>query len=166
MIIWINGAFGSGKSETAAALSLRIPGSFMFNPENTGEFLWKNLPAVYSEDCFQEIPLWRAINRDILSYLYDLYTIIVPMTITDTDYFDEIIGSLRRDGMDVRHFTLLAEKATITRRLIQRGDGEQSWAAAQIDRCLKYHPLPVFARHIRNDELTVDEVAGMIYEGL
>lgn len=164
MIIWINGAFGSGKSETAAELHRRIPESHIFDPENTGEFLWRNLPPQYSEGCFQDIPLWRSINLELLETLSREYsgTVIVPMTITDEEYFYELVGGLLGRDVDVRHFTLLASRETLTERLTKRGDGGQSWAARQIDRCLKYHPLPVFAEHIRSDGLTVEQVADEI----
>lgn len=44
MILWINGAFGSGKTQTAYELNKRIPNSFVFDPEETGFFLRSNLP--------------------------------------------------------------------------------------------------------------------------
>lgn len=168
MIIWINGAFGSGKSETAGVLHRRIPESHIFDPENTGEYLWKNLPPQYGEGCFQDIPLWRSINLMMLETMDREYdgAVIVPMTITDEEYFYEIVGGLMGRDVDVRHFTLLASRDTLMERLIRRGDGGQSWAARQIDRCLKYHPLPVFAEHIQNDELTAEQVADIIMDRL
>jgi adenylylsulfate kinase-like enzyme len=36
MIIWLNGAFGSGKTRTAYELHRRIPQSYIFDPENIG----------------------------------------------------------------------------------------------------------------------------------
>lgn len=33
MIIWLNGAFGVGKTQTAFELHSRIPNSFVFDPE-------------------------------------------------------------------------------------------------------------------------------------
>jgi hypothetical protein len=30
--------------------------------------------------------------------------VIVPMTLVRDDYFDEIVGQLRADGVDVRHY--------------------------------------------------------------
>ncbi|MBQ9717880.1 MAG: tunicamycin resistance protein, partial [Clostridia bacterium] len=36
MILWINGTFGSGKTQTAAELHRRIPDSFVYDPENVG----------------------------------------------------------------------------------------------------------------------------------
>ena len=45
------------------------------------------------------------------------------MTVTDFGYFDETVGLLREKGHDVRHFTLLAERETVLKRLRERGFG-------------------------------------------
>ena len=39
------------------------------------------------------------------------------LTLVDLGYFAEIIGRLRDDGHDVRHFALPADRATVLRRL-------------------------------------------------
>ena len=45
MILWINGAFGSGKTTTAYELHRRLkPLSYVYDPENVGYFLRKNEP--------------------------------------------------------------------------------------------------------------------------
>ena len=41
MIIWINGAFGSGKTQTAFELHRRIPNLYVYDPENIGSFIKK-----------------------------------------------------------------------------------------------------------------------------
>lgn len=46
--------------------------------------------------------------------------VIVPMTVVESDYFAETVGVLRARGHDVVHFALLAEKATVLRRLRER----------------------------------------------
>lgn len=45
MIIWINGAFGSGKTQTAYELHRRLDGSYVYDPENAGYFIRENLPS-------------------------------------------------------------------------------------------------------------------------
>ena len=59
------------------------------------------------------------------------------MTVVDPLYYDQTVGALRCDGLQVHHFTLLASRDTILRRLRQRGDSSNSWNARQLDRCLK-----------------------------
>ena len=39
-LIWINGAFGSGKTQTAYELNARISDSFVYDPENMGYFIY------------------------------------------------------------------------------------------------------------------------------
>ena len=38
--------------------------------------------------------------------------VIVPMTPVNYGYFQEVVGSLRGDGLAVHHFALLAKPAT------------------------------------------------------
>ena len=38
MIIWINGAFGSGKTQVAHELKRRLENSFIYDPEQIGYF--------------------------------------------------------------------------------------------------------------------------------
>ena len=44
MIVWLNGAFGAGKTQTAYELRRRLPGSYVYDPENAGFFIRDNLP--------------------------------------------------------------------------------------------------------------------------
>lgn len=46
MIIWINGAFGVGKSHTSYELVRRLRNAFLFDPEQVGFFLRKYLPSL------------------------------------------------------------------------------------------------------------------------
>ena len=68
MIIWLNGAFGAGKTQTAYELCRRLPGSYVYDPENAGFFIRDNLPPGLGLDDFQDFPMWRAFNLDMLDY--------------------------------------------------------------------------------------------------
>ncbi|BFH13703.1 hypothetical protein J6TS7_38700 [Paenibacillus dendritiformis] len=135
MIVWVNGAFGSGKTTTAYELHRRIPGSFVYDPENAGFFIRKNVPHEMKRSDFQDYPMWRECNYSMLRHIDAEYdgAIIVPMTIVNADYFNEIAGKLREDGALVHHFALCASKEVLLKRLKTRGEGGQSWAAQQID---------------------------------
>lgn len=61
--------------------------------------------------------------------------VIVPITITNRAYYEEIIGSLSKE-YDVKHVILSAEKKTLLRRLAFRLEGKRSWATQQIDSCI------------------------------
>ncbi|UUZ79056.1 hypothetical protein LJK88_27920 [Paenibacillus sp. P26] len=69
MILWINGAFGSGKTQTAYELHRRIPGSFVYDPENAGYFIQRNMPRAARKDDFQHYPLWREMNYSMLRHM-------------------------------------------------------------------------------------------------
>lgn len=66
-IIWLNGAFGSGKTQTAGELYRRLPGSFVFDPEEFGFWLRKNEPPALRMPDFQNVPLWREVNYKLLA---------------------------------------------------------------------------------------------------
>ena len=44
MIIWINGAFGSGKTTCANILQKQLPNAFLYDPEQAGFFIRNQLP--------------------------------------------------------------------------------------------------------------------------
>lgn len=164
MIIWINGAFGAGKTQTAYELHRRIPHSFVFDPENAGYYIRKNVPKGILKDDFQHYPMWREFNYSMLSYIRKEYdgTIIVPMTVTDPLIFGEIVGRLREDGIAVNHFTLWASKETIRQRLRSRGERAGSWPMQQIDRCVEGLANDVFRHHLETEQLPVPAVAETI----
>jgi hypothetical protein len=164
MIIWINGAFGSGKTNTAFELKRRIKNSYVYDPEEMGYFIRDNIPKELKKSDFQDFPIWRDFNYQILEYMSVHYDgiIIVPMTITNDIYYNEILGKLREKGIDIRHFTLTADKGTLIKRLRKRGDGKNSWAANQIDRCIKALDNSIFKEHIYTDKMTIYEVVDYI----
>lgn len=118
MIIWINGAFGVGKSHTSAELVRRLDNTFLFDPETVGFFLRKYLPNMNQFDDFQKSPLWRKQVLDNLLYCDQQNVItVVPMTIVDDEIFDFIIDGLKKNGINVLHFSLIANKHIIEKRL-------------------------------------------------
>ncbi len=160
MILWINGAFGSGKTTTAEELQRRIPGSFLYDPENVGYFIRTVFPASLLQSDFQDHKIWREINVSLLGDLARGYpgTIIVPMTLVNPEYFDELVGQLRAQGIEIRHFTLMAERETLLQRLSNRGDAADSWPAQQIDRCLTSLSAERFEQHIDTNQLSLEQV--------
>ncbi len=59
MLIWINGAFGAGKTLVANELLRRLGGGQIADPELLGFALHKMLPARACRD-FQDLPQWRS----------------------------------------------------------------------------------------------------------
>ena len=164
MLVWINGPFGGGKTATAFELQRRLTGSVVCDPEHLGFGLRRMLPPALRTD-FQTFPAWRSGVREVLDRAARDHPgpVIVPMTLVDPRYFAEIVGRLRGDGHDVRHFSLLAERETVLRRLSRRGFGfglkRERWAVDRLDDCLTRLREPEFAAHIHTDRLTVPQVA-------
>lgn len=165
MIIWINGAFGAGKTQTAFELHRRIENSFVYDPENLGFFISKNIPSgIKNKEDFQDYEVWRELNFSLIKYIEEKYdgVLIIPMTIVNPIYFNEIVGSLRSQGIIVKHFALMASKATLLKRLKSRGDGANSWGAQQIDRCLEGLSNDAFQSHINTENMSIDDVVEKI----
>lgn len=153
MIIWLNGAFGAGKTTCAFELRRRLPGSFVYDPENIGYFIRKHVPQPLIKPDFQHYRQWRSFNYDMLKYIADSYegVIIVPMTVTDRAYYDEMVQRLIDGGVTVKHYILYADRETIVKRLNKRLERGETWAKLQIDRCLH-----AFGQHITEEKIMTD----------
>jgi hypothetical protein len=170
VIVWVNGAFGVGKSHTAAEFVRRIPGAVLSDPEPVGFSLQRMQPQPLRTD-FQDIEGWRAAVREVIAGVDDdgrWPVVVVPMTIVDEAYFTDTVGWLRDHDHDVRHVALVATPSTIQRRLRSRSLNivSEEWALGQIERCTSALASPVFATQIRTDGLgldaVVEEVAGVV----
>lgn len=125
------------------------------------------LPARLRTD-FQDLPAWRHGVHEVLDLAAREHPgpVIVPMTVINPQYFAETVGQLREDGHKVRHFSLLAERATVLRRLKKRGFGfglnREQWAVDQLDECLAQLRGAAFGMHIATDGRSVSQVADTI----
>lgn len=164
-LIWLNGAFGSGKTSVAKRLVRAFPGAWLLDPEQIGFKLRRADPSLRAVD-FQTLPEWRDLT---LQAALDAAVgsperlAVVPMALVERDRFDAIVGELRRRGIAVQHFSLLASADTLRRRLRWRFDrpGSRRWALAQIDR---FEALsgPAYAMHIETDGRALAEIVGEI----
>lgn len=162
MLVWINGAYGAGKTSVARALAARLGDAPIIDPEEVGFMLRRIMPGGSKAD-FQDIPLWRSLTVEILAAA-DAgagQAVLVPMTIANPDYFDEIIGGLRTRGVEVRHFTLLATPRTIRWRLLKRLDRPAAtrWCLAQVKRCVGELEKPRYSVHLATDRRPIREIA-------
>lgn len=164
MIVWINGVFGCGKTSVSNELDRRLEDSYIYDPEKVGFLIRDNIPSNMKENDFQDFHIWREFNYSMLSYINSNFkgTIIVPMTVINKRYFDEVVGKLKSVGIVVKHFTLLANKDTLLYRLNLRGDGENTWIHNRMDKCMKCLGNEYFKEHIITDNKTIEEVAEII----
>jgi hypothetical protein len=165
MIVWINGAFGSGKTQTAFEINRRLENSYVYDPENIGYFFRRNMPKEIIQGNFQDQELWRTFNYEIIKNIYSKYAghIIIPMTIYDKNYYEEIIGKLLKENIRIDHYILGASKATVLKRLSKRFEKKDSWAAKQIDLCIRgFETLKEKSVYIDTDELGINEVTEII----
>lgn len=175
MILWINGAFGSGKTTTAFELRLKIKNSIIYDPENIGYFMWRNSSDILKKGDFQDYELWREANYKLLKLISENFdgVIIVPMTLVNPEYYKEIIGKLTDDGIEVRHFILYANKETLLKRIskreltsarrLRKGKGD-SFAVKSIYRCIYAFDNYITDEKIITDNKSVDEIVKEIAE--
>lgn len=159
MILWLNGAFGAGKTVTAAEIHRRLKDSIIYDPETVGFWLRKQLPKSRTKlyPNFQDDPLWRKINLNVMTELAETYsgTILVPMTLIDPAYYHELIGGLRSTGVEVKHVVLGTSAEVLKKRQHSRFEFSGSWSARHSEKCLKALSAPPFEGYIDTSGMSV-----------
>lgn len=177
VLVWINDPFGAGKTQTTYELQRRLPGSVVCDPEQVGFGLHRMLPPALRDD-FQDLVAWRMGVREVLELVLERHEgdVLVPMTVVEPTYLEEMTAGLVDRGHRVRHYALLAERETVLRRLRERGLGRavqvvagkdallrrESFAVAKLDHCLERLSDARFAEHLHTDRVTVADVADSI----
>jgi hypothetical protein len=177
VIIWINGAFGGGKTTLAEELHRRLPDALPFDPEYVGFILIKWAPRADSGD-FQDIPLWRKLVAEFATGLAGEYgrPLIVPMTLVNAGYRDEIFGAISKAGHSVLH-VFLDVPATELRRRIEAQvliDGNAAadaearlFSLGNVDRCVAARDeLPADTLVLSGDKHTPAELADQVLAAL
>ena len=117
MIVWINGAFGSGKTTTAGLLTERLEGAKVFDPEYVGYML---MPFVESPTGdFQDLPLWRHLVVQTMTGLATQHprVWVAPMSLINAAYRTEIFDGLRAAGVEVREYVLTLPEKQLRARI-------------------------------------------------
>lgn len=161
MIVWLNGAFGAGKTTAASELEDLLPGSTLYDPELLGTGLRVMLPKerMAQVDDFQELPAWRRLVADTAVALLAEVPgpLIAPMTLLRQEYRDEIFGSLAARRVPVCHFLLHAEETILRDRISARaavdGGATREWCLGHLAAYRKALPW------ITEDAHTVDTTA-------
>ncbi|GAA3025870.1 AAA family ATPase [Tetragenococcus solitarius] len=166
MIIWINGAFGSGKTTIAKLLNAQIDNSFLYDPENIGDFLRNNLPQSIQKRDFQYYREWREWNVHLLKKMFNEYNgdIIAPMTLYKKEAFDGIIGELRRLEVPICHIQLEVSKNTILERLEERNPSLKAWGTERVDEILESFKKIPASEKINNDDVAKEDTVSNILD--
>jgi hypothetical protein len=169
-VLWINGCFGVGKSDTADLLCEWLADAHKIDPETRGEALRHEVRSAGQEfaDDYSLSSEWRqgvldevvgaANERDGL--------IVVPQTLWRPEHLDEIVGGLRERLGDHRvlHVTLLAPADECRRRIAARAETTGQWALNLLDDASASLHDDRFAIHLDAVELSKEQVVDAIIE--
>ncbi|MDP5309401.1 AAA family ATPase [Streptomyces poriferorum] len=144
MIVWVNGAFGSGKSTLVDELRSRWPEALVYDPEMVG-YVLREIVTVPTGD-FQDLRLWRRQVAHLAVGLVEEYhrPVLVPMTLVNPGYVEEIFDALKDAGIVVHHFFLKVSEEVLVKRINGRSfapdDPEQDerirrWCKDKIGPC-------------------------------
>ncbi|MEV5883777.1 NUDIX domain-containing protein [Streptomyces sp. NPDC052020] len=180
-VVWINGAFGAGKTSTARELIELIPNSTLFDPEVIGTGLTHLLPPKRLAEAgdFQDLPIWRRLVVDTAAALLAELggTLVVPMALLRQEYRDEIFGGLAARRIPVRHILLAPAETILRERIASREappdlpEGEiriRQWSYDHIEpyRAALASWLTADAHPIDTSALTPRETAARIAEAV
>jgi hypothetical protein len=137
MMILLNGPFGVGKTTTAQEIVRLLPDSMLFDPEEIGAFLRRLLGPLAAGDDYQDLALWRSLTVGLAIRVHEEFNrdLVIPMTLWRHDYLLEVTGGLRRNGIPLLQFQLVASRAVLTQRIMSRPteDGSHEWCLAHLD---------------------------------
>jgi AAA domain len=132
MIVYINGAFGIGKTTVARLLVARIPEAILFDPELIGNMVSKTLGGLDPKDDFQLYESWsELVGASLRSFrnAYPRSTMVVPMSLLDERIRDRMIAAMREADADFFPSTLVASPEELGRRILGRecSDKSRAW---------------------------------------
>ena len=176
MLVWINGAFGAGKTTLAGELKKRLPDALDYDPEYVGYLLTKWVPAPDSRD-FQDLPLWRRMVAQFAVGLWEEYKrpLIVPMTLVNGTYRDEIFTALRTAGVPMLHAFLEVPAGELRRRIVEQeiidgapqSEDSRRFRLGNVDRCVAARDhLPPDTLILDAHRHTPEELADRVQAGI
>lgn len=117
MIVWVNGAFGSGKTTLVEEVRGRWPEALVFDPEVVG-YVLREIVDVPTGD-FQDLRLWRRQVAEFVVGLVEEYRrpVLVPMTLVNSSYVEEVFGAIEAAGLTVHHFFLKVPEDVLVARI-------------------------------------------------
>lgn len=117
VIVWVNGAFGSGKTTLVEELRRRRPEALVYDPEMIG-YVLREIVEVPTGD-FQDLRLWRRQVAHLAVGLVEEYQkpVLVPMTLINERYVEDVFGALKDAGIVVHHFFIEVSEEVLRKRI-------------------------------------------------
>lgn len=177
MIVWINGAFGAGKTTLAEELRRRLPDALSFDPEHVGYLLQVSAPPSGTGD-FQDLRAWRKLTAEVAITLHHEYGrhLITPMTLVEPAYREEIFGLLADADVPLRHVFLDVPAEELRRRINNQvldphnpdADAQaRAFRLRNVDRCVAARAaLPADTLVLRGDRHTPEQLADQVLAAL
>jgi hypothetical protein len=118
VLLWINGAFGVGKTTTAALVRELDARWRVFDPEWVGYMLRANLAELDVRD-FQDLAPWRTLVPAVAEEIANLTgdDLLVVQTVLVEPYWDELHRGLRDRDLTPFHVVLDADEETLRARI-------------------------------------------------
>lgn len=168
VIVWVNGAFGSGKTTLVEELRRRRPEALVHDPEMVG-YVLREIVEVPTGD-FQDLRLWRRQVVHLAVGLVEEYQrpVLVPMTLINAAYVEEVFGALKDAGVVVHHFFLKVYEEVLRKRIEGRSftpdhpeqdERVRQWCKARIEPCTAAMSTLPSDTVFLDGELTTTELA-------
>ncbi|MFG2115704.1 AAA family ATPase [Streptomyces sp. NPDC048718] len=121
MIVWLNGPFGGGKTTLAAGLRRALPGATVADPEAVGDLLHSTLAGhTLRPKDYQDLPLRRHLTSAFVAGLaqHTGGPVIVPMTVPDPAYAEEIFTPPRQADGGFHHLVVHTAPVVLRERIV------------------------------------------------
>ncbi|MFI1734272.1 AAA family ATPase [Streptomyces acidicola] len=175
MIVWVNGAFGSGKTTLVEELRSRWPEALVFDPEMVG-YVLREIVDVPTGD-FQDLRLWRRQVAELAVGLVEEYgrPLLVPMTLVNPEYVEEIFSALRKAGVTVHHFFLRVPHEVLEQRIDGRSftpddpaqdERVRRWCKSKIPSCMEFLAEVPADTVVLNGELSPRALADQVLNSI
>jgi len=121
VIIWLNGAFGVGKTTTARHLVGDLPNARLFDPEHVGYMVAEHLRDHAFTD-FQQLAPWRTLVPTVMDQVsrFTGQGLVAPQSVLVEAYWQELQAGFVEHSLDVVHVLLDADPDVMQARI--RGD--------------------------------------------
>lgn len=162
-LIMVNGTMGVGKTTTSIELQKVLPNNVFLD----GDWCWDMKPFIVNEETKSMVinNICFLLNNFLTCSAYE--NIIFCWVMDEQSIIDEILSKIKTDGVSVKIFSLIADKAALERRLkedVKSGVRTVDVIERSILRIEKYNVLNT--TKIDVSEITPEQAAKLILRKL